>query len=680
MSATITGSHQQKPAYVYIRQSTMGQVRLHQESTQRQYALREKAIGLGWPAARVIVLDNDLGKSGTRTTGRQDFQRLMAEVSLHRVGAVLALEASRLSRSCADWHKLLELCAWSSTLIIDEDGIYDPKDFNDQLILGLKATMSQAELHFIRARLLGGKRNKAKKGELRFPLPVGYTCGSEGATIFDPDREVRHAVRTLFGKFREEGTVYGVVRAFADGGLEFPKRAYGGAWGGRLIWGRLTHARALAILKNPSYAGCYVYGRYGTEKTLGADGEVREKTVLKPMGEWEVNIRDHHPGYISWEDYLKNGEAIRRNCTHGCDTVPCGAAREGSALLQGLLVCGSCGRRLTVRYGRYPQYECNWHRRSGLSKKSCLSTRAEMLDRCIVGRMLEVVEPLQIEIAIEAARQLSESHEEASKQRALRLERAGYEVELAERNYRAVDATNRLVASTLERQWEQALEKLEGLRQEQGREEEKEQARGVCRKQQSELLKLSTELPRVWRAATTGNRDRKRIVRLLIKDITIGRRAVGRELDLQIRWQGGAQETIGHQPPQRSCDKWRYGGEVVGRVRALAGDHHDEQIAEQLNREGIKPSKAERFTASAIRWIRNKHGIGGHQPKRQGEISVSEAAAQFGVSRHVIYYWMERGYVRGRQDQRSKLYFLTIGPEKERELRQRIESSPKLQA
>ena len=676
MSAAINKSHQQKTAYVYVRQSSMGQVRLHQESTQRQYALREKAITLGWPERRVIVLDNDLGQSGAQIASRQDFQRLMTEVTLNKVGAVFALEASRLSRSCADWHRLLELCAWSGTLIIDEDGIYDPNDFNDQLILGLKATMSQAELHFIRARLLGGKRNKAKKGELRFPLPVGYVYDRENSIILDPDQEVQHAVQAIFNRFREQGSVYGVVRAFAEEKLEFPKRAYGGTWSGQLIWGQLTHGRALGVLKNPCYAGCYVYGRYGTEKSIGKDGKVQKKTVLKPMEDWEVTLQEHHPGYITWSEYLANVKTVRANCTHNQGTV-CSAPREGSALLQGLLICGECGRRLTTRYGKYPQYECNWHRRNGLAKKSCLNTRVEKLDQRVIERMLEAVKPLQIEIAIEASKQLSKTLEEGNKQRALRLQRAEYEVELAERNYRAVDSTNRLVATTLETQWEQALEKLANLRQEQRREKDKEQARGLNNRQQRGLGRLSEELPRVWAATTTGNRDRKRIIRLLIKDITLERPPESRAINLHIRWQGGAQETIEHQPPARTCDKWRYGEDVVARVRALSEKHCDAEIAEQLNQEGIKASKAGCFTDKAIRWIRYKHRIK-YEPKRAGELSVNEVMERFGVSRHMIYYWIGRGYVASRQDKASKRYYIAIDPGKERELLQRIEHSYKL--
>ena len=385
----ITAEHTEKLACVYVRQSTMGQVRLNQESTQRQYALEQRALNLGWPARNVIVLDKDLGESGAQMSRRRDFQRLIAEVSLGKVGAVLALEASRLSRSCADWHRLLELCALTCTLIIDEDGCYDPRDFNDQLLLGVKGTMSQAELHLIRARLQGGKRNKARKGELRFPLPVGFAYDAEGKTILDPDCEVRSAVALFFAKFKECRSAYGAVRAFAEEGLEFPKRAYGGLWNGQLIWGRLTHGRALGLLGNPSYAGCYAFGRYGTQKSITENGEIVAKTVCKPMDQWEVLIKDHHPGYIDWEQYLKNQAILQSNRTHGKDDLmSSGAAREGAALLQGLLICGRCGRRITVRYTTYPQYQCNWHHREGISSSSCLSTRGDLLDERITQRVL----------------------------------------------------------------------------------------------------------------------------------------------------------------------------------------------------------------------------------------------------------------------------------------------------
>ena len=372
MNTTISEQHLSKTAYVYVRQSTLAQVRHHQESTERQYALREKALHIGL-VDRVQILDRDLGKSGAQMTGREDFKTLVAEVSMGQVGAVFALEVSRLARSNLDWHRLLELCALTETLVIDEDGCYNPADFNDGLLLGLKGTMAQAELHLLRGRLLGGKLNKAKKGELRFPLPVGLCFDEEGRTGVDPDEEVRGAVALVFRFFRETGTAYGIVQRFAAGALRFPRRSYGGAWDGKLIWGRLTHSRALSILKNPSYAGMYVFGRYQYRRRISSTGEVQKRVCATPIEEWRVRLEKHHEGYISWDEYLQNQEQLEKNRTNGGATMVSGPAREGLALLQGLLMCGHCGRALTVRYtgnsGIYPTYLCNRLRREGLAQR-----------------------------------------------------------------------------------------------------------------------------------------------------------------------------------------------------------------------------------------------------------------------------------------------------------------------
>src|ERR1700730_6479380 len=344
MNPKISEQQQSKPAYIYVRQSTLAQVRHHQESTERQYALQQKARELGWSEPSIRILDRDLGVSGAHTTGRTDFKTLVADVSMAQVGAVFALEASRLARSNADWHRLLELCALTRTLVIDEDGCYDPADFNDGLLLGLKGTMAQAELHFIRARLLGGKLNKAKKGELRFPLPVGFCYEEQAGIIPDPDEEVRGAVELVFRLFRETGSAYAVVQRFFENRLRFPKRAYGGAWDGQILWGRLTHSRVLSILKNPCYAGMYVFGRYQYRQQITAAGEVRKRMQAVARPEWRVSLKGHHEGYISWGAFEKNDERLEKIRINGEETVLSGPAREGLALLQGLLLCGSCGR------------------------------------------------------------------------------------------------------------------------------------------------------------------------------------------------------------------------------------------------------------------------------------------------------------------------------------------------
>ena len=333
MNPKISEQQQSKPAYIYVRQSTLAQVRHHQESTERQYALQQKATELGWSETSIRILDRDLGISGAHTTGRTDFKTLVADVSMGQVGAVFALEASRLARSNADWHRLLELCAMTRTLVIDEDGCYDPGDFNDGLLLGLKGTMAQAELHFLRARLLGGKLNKAQKGELRLPLPVGLCHDENGHIVPDPDEEVRGAVSLVFRLFRETGSAFAVVQNFAKRALRFPKRAYGGAWNGKLVWGYLTHTRVLCMLKNPSYAGVYVFGRYQYHQTISTTGEIQNKMRAVAMPEWRVQLKQHHEGYISWEEFLENRQRLEKNRTNGEQTMLSGPAREGLALL-----------------------------------------------------------------------------------------------------------------------------------------------------------------------------------------------------------------------------------------------------------------------------------------------------------------------------------------------------------
>src|SRR5215471_6954854 len=425
MNSKIAEHHRSKPAYIYLRQSTPGQVRHHQESTERQYALREMALALGWSESLIRTLDRDLGKTGTQMTEREDFKTLVADVSMGQVGAVFALEVSRLARSNLDWHRLLELCALTTTLVIDEDGCYDPADFNDGLLLGLKGTMAQAELHFLHARLQGGKLNKAKKGELRFPLPVGFCYDDENRIILDPDEEVRGAVGLVFRLFRETGTAFAVMQRFAQGALRFPKRSYGGAWDGKIIWGRLTHSRVLGMLKNPSYAGMYVFGRYQYRRQISPEGVVHKRTHAVDMTDWRVRLKEHHEGYITLEEFLKNQERLEKNRTNGEEMVLSGPAREGLALLQGLLVCGNCGRALTVRYlgngGIYPNYLCNWLRREGLATKDCMSFRCDLLDAAIAQEVLQTLQPAELELALAALRELESRDQTILRQWQMRL-------------------------------------------------------------------------------------------------------------------------------------------------------------------------------------------------------------------------------------------------------------------
>lgn len=575
----------------------------------------------------------------------------------------------------------LELCAFTETLIIDEDGFYNPADFNDQLLLGLKGTMSQAELHFLRARLQGGRLNKARKGELRSPLPVGFVYDDEGRTVLDPDSEVRHAVRFLFDTFREAGSAYGVVHKFSKEGLKFPKRSYGGAWNGKLIWGRLTDSRVLGLLKNPAYAGAYVYGRYQSVKEVAPDGTFRSKTIQAPMSSWIVTIKDHHEPYISWDEYMHNKKILEKNRTNGEETLLVGPAREGLALLQGLLVCGLCGRRLTVRYkgngGIYPTYECNWRRREGLSTNSCMHIRCDLIDKPIAKRVLQVIQPKQIEIAIKALEELERRENAINNQWRMRIERAEYEANLAQRRYEEVDPSNRLVAATLERRWNDALVNVEEIKKEFAQHQHKERI-AATEEQKAEIMLLTKDLPRMWKASTTKPKDRKRILRLIVKDITVEKLTSPKQIALHIRWQGGACEDIPVRIPPNYPDRIRYPNKIIKKVRELAKDHTDGQIASIFNQKGIKSAKGKPFTISMIQWIRYKHGILGPNFKRPEEYTVKQIAKKFAVKPQVVYYWIKRNILNARRVNQGSPYWITIDSEKEKELVEWVRNSVKI--
>jgi len=679
MSAQITPHHLQRPAYIYVRQSTLGQVRHHQESTERQYALREKALALGWPETAIRILDGDLGQSGAHSADREDFKTLVAEVSMDHVGAVLALEVSRLARSNADWQRLLELCALTRTLVIDEDGCYDPGDFNDGLLLGLKGTMAQAELHFLRARLLGGKRNKAAKGELHGPLPVGLVYAPDGQIVLDEDAQVRSALELVFRLFRETGSAYGVVQQFAKAGLTFPKRAYGGAWDGRVVWGRLSHERVVGILRNPAYAGAYVYGRYQDQRRLSPDGRVLTKTTVVPMAEWQVNLPDHHPGYIDWETYRDNQARLARNCTLSETTLLSGPAREGLALLQGIVVCAHCGRRLTVRYqgqdGVAPVYLCNWQRREGLDTRDCLSVRCDLLDRAVAEQVLAGLQPAELELALRALEEL-EARDAARRQHwQLRLQRADYEAQLAERRYAEVDPANRLVAATLEQRWNEALHRLAELQQ--CAQAQQSQALVLSAAQRAQVLALAEDVPRLWSAPTTTAKERKRLLRLLIKDVTV-ERAAPKQLCVHIRWQGGALSEVAVSLPLSRPDQLRYPPASVERIKVLAATLDDAQIAAQLNQEGQNSPTGKAFTVAMIRWVRYKHTIPSPPAADPDGLSVEQMMIKFGVSRHVVYYWIERGHVTAHQRKPGTPYWIHLDSGDEQRLAEWVASSARL--
>ena len=678
LNTKIADHHLTRHACIYIRQSTPAQVRFNQQSTERQYNLANQAKALGWTPEQIRILDGDLGQSGQLTTKRDDFKTLVSDVAMGQVGAIFSLEASRLARSNKDWHRLLELCAITKTLVFDGDGCYDPADFNDSLVLGMKGTFAQAELHIIRARLHGGKLNKAQKGELRFPLPVGLVFDGENI-VLDPDQEVQGAVRAVFELFEQESSAYGVVQRFQERGLRFPRRQYGGAWDGKLIWGRLTHSRVLGILANPSYTGTYVFGRHQSCKQIGPTGEIQTQSRLMPQDAWRVAIHDHHPGYITWDQFLANHQRLAANRTNL--EVLAGPVREGLCLLQGLLLCGACGRRLGVHYtgngGLYPIYQCIWKHREGLAPHACLSTPSKPLDDAIAQRLLTAVTPLSIKLALEALTSLEERDKIISAQRLRRIERARYDVDLAERRYEEADPSNRLVASTLEKRWDDAMQRLRELEAELA-DFERQTVPSITAEQKQQILQLGRDFPRLWKAPTTKASDRKRMLRLLISDITVVKGPDPKLLRLQIRWQGGATETIEVRQPPNRADAVRYPEAFVAKIRALAERHADKEIAVRLNAEGLTSSTGKSFTASMISWIRFKHRIPG--PSRlPGTLTVSELRVRYGVSMHVVYYWIARGIVAATQRETNTPYAITINDNVDRRLRKWVANSGHLQ-
>lgn len=675
MNSKITLKHRQKLACVYVRQSSLQQVLHNQQSTERQYALREKATQLGWTPGNVQVLDGDLGVSGTQTTGREDFKRLVADVSMGNVGAVFALEASRLARSSADWHRLIELCALSDTILVDEDGVYSPADFNDALLLGMKGTMSAAELHFIRARLLGGRRHKAEKGELRIPIPIGYVYDDQNRIVFEPDVQVREAVALLFRMFREKGSANGVVRAFAEENLLFPRRAGGGIRRGPLQWGPLIVDRVLATLHNPMYAGTYAFGRKRAVQKLDTDGQIVTRLRKMPRDQWMVEIPDHHEAYLTRRHYEENLERLACNHNGPANQEP-GAAREGPALLPGLLICGNCGLRLSVYYRTHrPQlyYQCLGRRQSDGSKPRCQKLRGDLADQLVVNRAFELLKPAQLNIALEAYDQLKLRRSGIDRQWQLRLQRAEYESQLAQRRYEQVDPGNRLVAASLEVSWNESLVHLDGVR----REATEAQVRpGVSfgEDQRAQILALANDLPKLWQLSSTTAQDKKRILRLLIQDIT-AEKISEKEFRLHLRWRGGACESL---DPSIQGNRLFYPPGFLDRVRQLAAHQNDREIAATLNQEGLVTVTNRPFSKSVIKMIRYYHQIPTCKVKRPDEWTVPDVADYFGVKRHVVYHWIETGLLTARRVGKRTYYWVTLDSPKEEELWEYVRKSGRI--
>lgn len=655
----VTPRHLQRLAYLYVRQSTLQQVLEHAESTTRQYGLRERALALGWPAERIHVIDQDLGQSGASAIDRLGFQRLVADVGLGKVGLVLGLEVSRLARSSSDWHHLLEICALTGTLILDEDGLYDPTTFNDRLLLGLKGTMSEAELYILRARLQGGILSKARRAALKLFLPIGFCYTDDDRIVLDPDRQVQDTLRLLFHTFERTGSASATVRSFRENQIPFPHRLRSGPHQGELVWGALAHHDVLRILHNPCYAGTYAFGRTRTSKT--ADGKIHITDL--PREEWQVLIRDAHEAYITWAEYEAHLAQLTAN-RQAYAPERLSPPREGPALLQGIIICGVCGERMTVRYHQrggqriVPDYVCQ---RAGVATATnpCQRFLGRDLDQAIAELLTEVVTPEAVALTLTVQDDLVAQAAEADRLRQLQVQRAQYEADLAQRRYLRVDPDNRLVADVLEAEWNAKLRALAVAHEvaEQQRAQDQYQLTAAERQQ---MMTLPEAFRRFWYNPKTATRDRKRVIRLLITDVTVTKADA---ITAHIRFTGGASRILSIALPPPFSQSRLTPPETLAAIDRLLDSLTDAEIAEQLNREGYQTFVGLPFEAMHVSQLRRHHGLKSRYTRLReaGMLTVEEIAARLKVQEATVWRWYRNGYIQGaRYNDRGSCLFESL--------------------
>jgi DNA invertase Pin-like site-specific DNA recombinase len=646
LSPKIEPRHLRLRAIVYVRQSTPRQVQHNQESTRRQYQLAERARQMGWPAPQVEVIDEDLGLSGASSHARTGFQRLVAAISLGEVGLVLVTEVSRLSRRNSDWHRVIELCAVFRTLIADEDGIYCPQDPNDRLLLGVKGTLFAAELHILRARMRGNLLAKARRGELALRLPVGYRRLGDGTVVLDPDEAVRAALARIFERFAVLRNARAVQRDLAEHGIKMPRLIQHGAECGRIVWVRPTYQMIQQVLTSPAYAGVFVYGRRKQEVTPGDPPTVTDRR--RPVEEWDVVVPGVYPAYLSYEQYLLNRRCLRDNL-YNFAAKGRGAPREGRALLQGLVVCGRCGRRMSVSHDSdYLHYQC---RRAQMDYGSplCQAFSVKHLDDAVGELFLQAVKPAAIETTLAALAELERERQALDRHWQLRLERARYEVQRAERQYDAIEPENRLVARTLETRWNTALQALEQLEQEYAAARRTELL-PLNEADRHAVCQLAGDLPALWYANTTTNVDRKRMLRLVISEVVLLVHAGERRAEITIAWSGGmtTQHTV-RCPPLGWHNRTETA--IIERLRDLAQAHPDHQIAARLNAEGLLSRTGKSWTSARVGSMRKQYGIAtacplrarSEGPRGDGLVPVRAAAQRLGVSASLVHVWVQHG-------------------------------------
>jgi len=663
--------HLDRLAYIYVRQSSLFQVRENTGSTLRQYDLTKLAEELGWPKERIMVIDEDQGHSGASSADRAGFQKLVSEVSLGRVGAVISIEVSRLARSSSDWHRLLELCALSNCLVIDQEGAYNLKDINDRMILGVKGNLFEYELHFLKERLHGAKMRKAEQGKVRVRLPVGYIYDDLGKAVFDPDEQVQESIALAFKLFKELGTTGEVVRYFKKNNLLFPRRKHHGSRNnGILIWESLDRNQILRMLDSPTYAGVYAYARSILQKKTSEEDSSHLITSRRslPIEEWPIIKHDIYPAYISWEQYLNNRKSLDANQTKRERSRP-GAVREGGSLLQGIVVCGKCGNQMSVCYqGRSRLvYTCQKHY-ARFGGKTCQHIKGAPVDKAVSEFFLQAITPAQLSISLQTLNQLEQQAKQVERQYAMKLERSQYEADRIRRQYDQCEPENRLVARTIERSLEEKLQEVERLKREYDN-RPRPKILSLASEDREKILNLAKDLPQIWNASSTTNKERKQLVRLLIKNVTLKRKE--RTIQIDIFWQTGANTSheIDRPIPGLEQKTPQY---IVNKIRDLSSLNTDRKISELLKQEGIKTAQGKDFTPLRVTHLRRRYRIctltsrptkGMKEPRGDGRYCSEAAAEMLNASPTQIVRWCLDGKLDAIRDTAQGPWWIKITPE-----------------
>jgi len=639
----VSAEHLKRAAYLYIRQSTLRQVLENTESRERQYALRRRAVVLGWAEEKIVVIDEDQGQSGASVSGREGFQRLVAEVGMGQAGIVMGLEVSRLARNCADWHRLLEICGLTHCLILDEDGLYDPGHYNDRLLLGLKGTMSEAELHVLRARLNGGVVSKAQRGELRMLLPVGLVYDEQERVVLDPDQQVQQSLRVFFATFERTGSSRATVQEFRRQGLKFPNR--GPAGRGELCWQELSTRQALATLHHPRYGGAFCYGRSRSWK----DAEGKGHTQRLSQEQWRFLKVGAHVGYLSWEQFLANQKRLQENfqMTAGAGRKA-GPAREGPALLQGLVLCGKCGHHLTVSYHRRggqlsPDYVCSVEAVAH-AEAPCQRIPGGGIDAAVGRLLVESVTPLALEVALNVQSEIQSRLAEAERLRQQQVQRAQYEAERAQVRYMRVDPNNRLVADTLERQWNEKLRLLAQAKEE-CQSQQRLDAMQLSQEQRAKILALASDFPRVWQDPQTTDRARKRMARLLLEDVTLRR---DQDITVQVRFKGGATHQLQVPLPKSVTVTRKTNLAFIAELDRLLDEHSEAEVAQMLNERGWRSSTGQPFSLTLVQGLRRTYRLKSRFTRLQerGLLTARQIEDMLGPGTNRAKYWRQAGVLK----------------------------------